>query len=146
MIKYINTKITPKEVIIKEIKEINLTITEVRIINEIIDPMYQNYDECLYNYRTNKYVAFKPKDNTYWIENVNSTLMYVETHITPKNNVINDLSLSIGSGSAVNIVNSWYEKNSAFVYDRVSADIIFSKSRFAGYWTENMNILSKYIG
>ncbi len=71
-------------------------------------------------------------------------IVYVETHnIKMKNDIIADIGCIIGVNNATVLVNNWYTNYSSFVYDKTTGDLIFSKSRYAGYW-ENSHNLDKY--
>lgn len=70
-------------------------------------------------------------------------IVYVETHLNLKNSVIGDVALVNGVNPATVKVNEWFNKYSAFVYDKTSGDLVFYKSRYAGYW-ENDSNLEKY--
>lgn len=144
MIKYINTKDTSKETLYTEIKKLRSNLQDEFINKIIIDPMYENYDECVYKFTTDEYIAYKPKDSNFWIENAKNDIIYVETHTTPKDIIIKAVAKKSGIPVATTKVNKWYEDNSAFVFDISADDILFTKSRYRGNWEGNTNVLLNY--
>lgn len=144
MIKYINTKLTSKEDLQKEIKYLRSNLQDDFIQKLIVDPMYERYDECVYKFTTDEYVAYKPKGSMFWVENPKNDIVYVETHTTPRNLIITQVAQKEGINTATVKVNKWFEDNSAFVYDVSAGDLLFSKSRFNANWEDNTHVLIKY--
>ena len=68
-------------------------------------------------------------------------IKYVETHITNINEVISDIAMMCGVSPATMIVQKWFKEYSAFAYDSKACNILFFKSRFAGHWDMDKNLL-----
>jgi hypothetical protein len=144
MIKHINTLETPKEEIYKLLKSMKSSLTDDKINNEILAPIYNNYDECLYKLSTDTCIAYRPKGSEFWIENPKNNIIYVESHTTPKEVLIQEVSKSKGTTTATILVNKWYEEYSAFVFDTSIGDVLYMLDRFRGAWSINMPNVMKY--
>ena len=71
-----------------------------------------------------------------------SSIVYVECHTTNKNTVISDIAFNLGVSAANVKVKKWFDEYSAFVYDKDRGNLLFYKSRYAGYWEEDKSILT----
>ena len=144
MIKYVNTEETEKEVFFTEIKALKSSLTDDKINKEIIDPIYNNFSECLYKVTTDSYVAYRPKGSDFWIENPKNNIIFVESHTTPKEVLAHELSKTRGIGTATQMVNKWYEDYSAFLFDTTTCEVLYMLDRYRGAWAVNMSNIMKY--
>ncbi len=69
-----------------------------------------------------------------------SNILLVETHSTNINLVISDIALVIGVAPATVKVQKWFQEYSLFVYDKNNGNLLFFKSRYAGYWDMDKNL------
>ncbi len=69
-----------------------------------------------------------------------SNIVYVECHTTNMTSVIQDIALIYGVSPATVKVQKWFNDYSSFVYDLKTANILFYKARYAGYWEADKNI------
>jgi hypothetical protein len=69
-----------------------------------------------------------------------SNIVYVESHTSNMGSIIQDIALIYGVNPATNKVQKWFNEYSAFVYDSETGNILFYKSRYAGYWDTDKNI------
>jgi hypothetical protein len=144
MIKYINTETTDRDELFSEIKTLRGGLTDDQIIKEIIEPIYNNFSECLYKFTTDSYVAYRPKGTEYWVENPKNNILFIESHTTPKAILLNEISKTKGIGTATQTVNKWYEDYSAFLFDTTTGEILYMLDRYRGAWTVNMQNIMKY--
>ena len=125
MIKYINTEEMNKETLLKDLKEMKGGLTDEEINSKIIDPIYNNFSECLYKITTDSYVAYRPKGSKFWIENPKNNIIFVESHTTPKQFLLEEISKTKGIGTATQLVNKWYEDYTAFLFDTTTCDLLY---------------------
>ena len=144
MIKHINTKEDTKEDFFDFMKTMKSGLNKDKMYKEIIDPIFNNYDECLYKLSTDTCIAYKLKGSEFWVDNPKNNIIYVESHTTPKDVLIREVSKTKGVSIATNLVNKWYEEYSAFLFDTSIGDNICFLDRFRGSWSININNLLKY--
>ncbi len=70
-----------------------------------------------------------------------SNIVLVESHTSNLNLVISDIALIIGVATATVKVQKWFQEYSSFVYDSKNGNLVFFKSRYAGYWEMDKNLL-----
>lgn len=140
MIKHINTELLPKEDLIKELLSLKSSYDELTLKN-YWDFVYDKYAECLYKINTNVCVAYRLKGSSVWVEEPNTNLIYVESHIVPKDVIISYVSNIKGVHVATTIVNKWYQDYSAFFFDASIGETLFYLSRFKGSWEADNNVL-----
>lgn len=63
-----------------------------------------------------------------------SNIIFVETHSSNMQLVISDIAFSLGVAPATARVQKWFKEYSSFVYDLTNGNLLFFKSRYAGYW------------
>jgi hypothetical protein len=144
MIKHINTKEDTKEDFFDFMKTMKSGLSDEKIYKEIIDPIFNNYDECLYKLSTDTCIAYKPKNSDFWVENSENNIIYVESHTTPRNTLIQEVAKSKGIPLATIIVNKWFEDYSAFLFDTNISDNLYTLDRFRGTWNLNTQNIMKY--
>jgi len=63
-----------------------------------------------------------------------SNIVLIESHTSNMNGVISDIGKIVGVSPATLKVKKWFEEYSSFVYDKNNGNLLFYKSRYAGYW------------
>jgi hypothetical protein len=144
MIKYINTTVTSKDELFEQIKSMKGSLKDEHIKENIIEPIYSKYSECLYKITTDSCIAYRPIDSDFWIENPKNNIIYVESHTTPKNLILQEVSKTKGISLATQIVNKWYEDYSSFLFDTSICDVLYMLDRYRGAWSINMPNVMKY--
>lgn len=72
---------------------------------------------------------------------VKPSIVFVETHITNMNSVISEIAMNIGVPLATARVQKWFQEYSAFTYDSYNGNLLFYKTRYAGYWEMDKNVI-----
>jgi hypothetical protein len=70
-----------------------------------------------------------------------SNIVYVESHTSNINIIITEIGKIIGVAPATVKVQKWFQEYSAFVYDSTNGNLLFFKSRYAGYWDADKLII-----
>ncbi len=70
-------------------------------------------------------------------------LVYVESHDTNIEDIIKDMSSTVGYYNAKSIVDNWIKEYSSFCYESTTGELLFTQMRSQGYWMAH-NSIEKY--
>ena len=70
-------------------------------------------------------------------------IVYINTNVDSKDNVIKHIAKEFGINRATGLVNNWYEEYSEVAYDSTNLNLVFFKKRYAGYWESVIENLEK---